>query len=48
MANEIEIAKKRRRYVNDKFGKLTRNKSLTQKQKTKLFKRLWKRAKHKY
>ena len=46
--NDSEKAIKRREYVNEEFGKLTRGKSYSPKQKTKLFKKLWKLAKRKY
>jgi len=39
---------KRRDYVNEKFGNMTRGKSLSIKQRTKLLKSLWKEAKRKY
>jgi len=39
---------KRRDYVNIKFGNLTRNKSLSLKEKSKILKRLWKEAKRRY
>ncbi|MFW5794155.1 MAG: hypothetical protein ACOCV1_01610 [Bacillota bacterium] len=45
---ENEKAIKRREYVNKKFGEMTRGKSLSPRQKTKIFKRLWKVAKRKY
>jgi hypothetical protein len=46
--DENQKAVKRREYVNKEFGDKTRGKNLSPKQKTKLFKKLWKVAKRKY
>lgn len=39
---------KQRMWVNEKFGSMTSGKSYTNKQKTKILKKLWKQAKRKY
>jgi len=42
------IFQKRREWVNDSFGKKTSGKSMSNSQKTKLLKQLWKVAKKKF
>lgn len=41
------LFEKRRKYVNEKYGNLTRGKRMTKKTQDKLLKRLWKQAKRK-
>ncbi|MEK6880667.1 MAG: hypothetical protein AABY22_13705 [Nanoarchaeota archaeon] len=43
--NIVEIARKRRTWVSEQFGYATRNKHLSNSNKAKLMRRLWKQAK---